>query len=69
MSIPANDILQEAAKLHAISEKLNVLAQQNQSAAEALTLLAKAVKNSAALLEVVVALKMEPENDVEKSSN
>jgi hypothetical protein len=67
--MPGNDILREAVKLHAISEKLNALARQNRSAAEALTLLAKAVKNSAALLEVVVALKMEPENDVEKSSN
>jgi hypothetical protein len=65
----SNDILQEAVKLHSIGRRLNTLAEQNRSVEEALTLLAKAVRNSAALLEVVVALKMHPENDVEKSSN
>jgi hypothetical protein len=65
----SNDILQEAVNLHSIGQRLNTLAEQNRSVEEALTLLAKAVRNSALLLEVVVALKMNPENDVEKSSN
>ncbi|HEY6848601.1 MAG TPA: hypothetical protein VI320_20680 [Terracidiphilus sp.] len=64
-----HDILHEAVKLHSIGERLNTLAEQNRSVAEALTVLAKAVSNSATLLEVVVTLKMESENDVEKSSN
>ena len=64
-----NDILQEAVKLHSIGERLNTRAEQNRSVAEALTVLAKAIRNSATLLEVVVTLKMESENDVEKSSN
>jgi hypothetical protein len=64
-----HDILQEALKLHRIGQRLNRLAEQNRSVADALTLLAKAVRNSASLLEVVVALKMPSENDVEKSSN
>jgi hypothetical protein len=65
----SNDILQEAVNLHSIGQRLNTLAEQNRSVEEALTLLAKAVRNSALLLEVVVALKMNPENDVEKPSN
>jgi hypothetical protein len=63
------DILREAVQLHMVSDRLNALAQRNQSVSEALRLLAKTVNDSAALLEVVVALKMAPENDVEKSSN
>lgn len=67
--MPGNGILQEAVKLHSIGQRLNTLAEQNWLVEQALTLLAKAVRNSATLLEVVVALKTHPENDVEKSSN
>jgi hypothetical protein len=52
-----------------IGQRLITLAEQNRPVAEARTLLAKAVRNSTALFEVVVALPMHPENDVEKSSN
>jgi hypothetical protein len=49
--------------------KAEPLAEQNRSVAEPLTMLAKAIRHPAALLEVVLLLKMALENDVEKSSN
>jgi hypothetical protein len=64
-----NDILQEARKLYSVSNSLDMLAQQNEPVAEALFILAKTVRESATLLEVMVAVKLSPENHVEKASN
>ena len=58
--MPAHEILQEAKKLHKVSDSLDVLATQHIPLAEALTILSGSVRNSAALLEVLVALKMGP---------
>lgn len=59
-AMAANEILQEAKKLHKVSASLDVLADQNAPIAEALTILAGSVRNSATLLEVLVALKLGP---------
>jgi hypothetical protein len=56
--MPAHEILQEAKKLHKVSDSLDVLAIQHAPMAEALTILSGSVRNSATLLEVLVALKM-----------
>jgi hypothetical protein len=56
--MPANDILQEAKKLHKVSDSLEVLAEQYAPISEALSLLSGNVRNSATLLEVLVALKL-----------
>jgi hypothetical protein len=56
--MPANEILQEAKKLHKVSDSLDVLAEQHAPISEALSLLSGSVRNSATLLEVLVALKM-----------
>jgi hypothetical protein len=59
-NLPAHEILLEARKLHKISESLDVLATQHAPLAEELTVLSGSVRNSATLLEVLVAVKMGP---------
>jgi hypothetical protein len=56
--MPAHEILQEAKKLRNVSENLDLLAVQHAPLAEQLTILSGSVRNSAILLEVLVALKM-----------
>jgi hypothetical protein len=58
--MPAKEILQEANKLHKVSDSLDVLAVQHVPIAEALSILSGSVRNSATLLEVLVALKIGP---------
>ena len=58
--MPANEILQEATKLHKVSDSLDELAEQHAPLSEALSILSGSVRNSATLLEVVVALKLRP---------
>lgn len=58
--MPANEILQEAKKLRKVSESLDVLAEQHAPISEALSILSGSVRNSATLLEVLVALKLTP---------
>jgi hypothetical protein len=65
----ANEILQEARNLHKVSESLDKLAQKHAPVAEALTILAGSVRNSATLLEVLVALKLGPELGLGTVSN
>jgi len=67
--MPAKEILQEARKLHKVSESLDALAQQHAPVAEGLTILAGTVRNSAALLEVLVALRLGPEPGLDAASN
>jgi hypothetical protein len=58
--MPANEILQEATKLHKVSDSLDELAEQHAPLSEALSILSGSVRNSATLLEVLVALKLRP---------
>jgi hypothetical protein len=58
--MPANEILQEATKLHKVSDSLDELAEQHAPISEALSILSGSVRNSATLLEVLVALKLRP---------
>jgi hypothetical protein len=67
--MPANEILQEAKKLHKVSDSLDVLAEQHAPVAEALSILSGSVRNSATLLEVVVALKLQPTPGFNSASN
>ena len=65
----AHDILQEARKLHKVSDSLDVLAMQHAPIEEALSILTGNVRNSASLLEVLVALRLGPEPGTEGISN
>ena len=59
-SMPAKEILQEARKLHKVSDSLDALAAQHAPISEALSILSGSVRNSATLLEVLVALRLGP---------
>jgi hypothetical protein len=63
------EILEQATKLYSVSDKLSALSRQNGEAAEALSLLATSVRQSATLLEVMVAVKFGADGDVENQSN
>jgi hypothetical protein len=67
--MPANEILQEAKKLHKVSDSLDVLADQHAPISQALAILSGAVRNSATLLEVLVALKLRPAPAFDPTSN
>jgi hypothetical protein len=58
--MPANEILHEAKKLHKVSDCLDALAVQHAPISEALSILSGSVRNSATLLEVLVALRLGP---------
>ena len=58
--MPANEILQEAKKLHKVSDSLDALAVQHTPISEALSILSGSVRNSATLLEVLVTLRLGP---------
>jgi hypothetical protein len=58
--VPAKQILQEAKKLHKVSESLDLMAEQHAPVAEALMILAGTVRNSANLLEILVQLRLGP---------
>jgi len=56
--MPAKEILQEANTLHAVGDRLDVLADNNLPVEEALTVISGNVHETANLLKVVVAMKM-----------
>jgi hypothetical protein len=62
--MPAHEILQEARKLYKICDSLDVLAMQHIPLEEALSILSGCVRNSATLLEVLVALRLGPEMEL-----
>ena len=65
--MPAHRILQEAGKLRKVSDNLDALSSQHAPISEALSILSGSVRNSATLLEVLVALKfgVEPQSGTE----
>ncbi len=58
--MPSNAILNEVQQLYRVSDRLNLLAEQHPHVSEALITISGSVRNTAALLEVVVAMKMPP---------
>jgi hypothetical protein len=56
--MPAKEILQEAKTLHAVGNRLDVLADSNPPVEEALNVISGNVHDTANLLKVVVAMKM-----------
>jgi len=53
-------ILDEAQKLNSVSNRLDSLAEQHPAASEALFVIAGSIRDSAVLLEVLVATKISP---------
>ena len=58
--MPSNAILHEVQQLHSVSDRLDLLAEQHPLVSEALITISRSVRNSATLLEVLVALKIAP---------
>jgi hypothetical protein len=56
--MPSTEILHEARQLHGVSERLDSLANQHPLVSEALVGISGSVRNTATLLEVLVATKM-----------
>ena len=53
-------ILHEVRQLYNVRDRLNLLAEQHPLVSEALITISGSVRNTATLLEVVVAMKMPP---------
>jgi hypothetical protein len=56
--MPSNAILHEAQQLHSVSDRLDSLADTHPVVSEALITISGSVRNTATLLEVLVATKM-----------
>jgi len=58
--MPSTAILHEVQRLHGVSDRLDALADQHLIVSEALLSISVSVRNTATLLEVLVAMKMAP---------
>jgi hypothetical protein len=58
--MPTTAILQEAQQLHGVSDRLDSLSEQHPMVSDALITISGSVRNTATLLEVLVATKMGP---------
>jgi hypothetical protein len=58
-----NAILQEAQHLHGVSDRLDLLSGKNPVVSEALITISGSVRNTATLLEVLVATKITPRSE------
>jgi len=58
--MPSTAILYEVQRLYGVSDRLDVLADQHPIVSEALLSISVSVRNTATLLEVLVAMKMAP---------
>jgi hypothetical protein len=56
--MPSNAILHEAQQLHKISDRLDSLAEEHPVVSDALVTISGSVRNTATLLEVLMATKM-----------
>jgi hypothetical protein len=63
-----NSILAEVEKLYSVSDRLDVLAEEHPLVSEALVSISGNVRNTAALLEVLVAMKLAPLSGVDPAS-
>ena len=56
--MPSNAILREATQLYNVSDRLDLLAEEHPLVSEALITISGSVRNTATLLEVLVATRM-----------
>jgi hypothetical protein len=63
-----NAILHESEQLHKISDRLDSLAEQHPHVSEALITISGSVRNTATLLEVLVATKMGPLSGLDQAN-
>jgi hypothetical protein len=58
--MPTSTILHEVQQLYDVSDRLDLLAEQHPLVIEALTTISASIRNTATLLEVLVATKIMP---------
>jgi hypothetical protein len=58
--MPSNAILYEATQLHKVSDRLDLLAEEHPLVSAALITISGSIRNTATLLEVLVATRMRP---------
>jgi hypothetical protein len=58
--MPSTAILREVQYLYGVSDRLDSLAEEHPVVSEALLVISESVRNTATLLGVLVATKMEP---------
>jgi hypothetical protein len=63
-----NAILHEVRQLYNVSERLDSLAEQNPLVSDALITISGNVRNTATLLEVLVAMKITPTSGLDPAS-
>jgi hypothetical protein len=63
--MPSAAILHEVQRLHGVSDRLDSLAEQHPVVSEALLAISGSVRNTATLLEVLVATKMAPLSELD----
>jgi hypothetical protein len=66
--MPSTAILHEVQRLYGVSDRLDVLADQHPIVSEALLSISVSVRNTATLLEVLVAMKMAPISGVDPAN-
>jgi len=66
--MPFTSILQEVQRLYGVSESLESLAEQHPVVSEALLSISGSIRNTATLLEVLVATKMTPLSGLDPAS-
>jgi hypothetical protein len=66
--MPSTAILYEAEQLHNVSDRLDSLSEQHPLVSEALLSISGSVRNTATLLEVLVATKMAPFSGLDPAS-
>jgi hypothetical protein len=66
--MPLTSILQQVQRLYGVSESLESLAEQHPVVSEALFSISGSIRNTATLLEVLVATKMAPLSGVDPAS-
>jgi len=66
--MPSMAILREVTQLYKVSDRLDSLAEQHPVVSEALITIAGSVRNTATLLEVLVAMKMAPMSGFDPAS-
>ena len=63
-----NSILDEVKTLYSVSDRLDMLAEEHPLVSEALVAISGSVRDTAALLEVLVAIKIAPISGVNPAS-
>jgi hypothetical protein len=66
--MPPSAILHEIQQLHSVSDRLDSLAEQHPLVSEALLKISGSVRNTATLLEVLIATKIAPLSGIDPAS-